>query len=114
MNLFIGNLPVTVTEGDLLSLLRLPQEEATRRLRIFKRADRKGSTQRFGLVYVESDADLRKMLERSRNAELDGQRLNVREFYSRAAGNERRALNWRSKKWPHAERRSSERRSAAA
>lgn len=112
MNLFIGNLPVTATEGDLLSLLRLPREDATRRLRIFKRADRKGSTQRFGLVYVESDADLRKMLARSRDAQLDGQRLNVREYYSRAAGNERRALNWRSRTWLHAERRSSERRSA--
>lgn len=112
MNLFIGNLPATATEGDLQGLLRLPREAATRRLRIFKRADRKGSTLRFGLVYVESDADLRKMLARGRDAQLNGQRLSVREYYPRAAGNERRALDWRTRVWPHTERRSMERRTA--
>lgn len=113
MNLFIGNLPATATEGDIQSLLRLPREAAMRRLRIFKRADRQGSTLRFGLVYVESDADLRKLLARSRDAQLGGQPLRVREYYPRASGNERRALDWRMRVWPHAERRTSERRTVA-
>lgn len=110
MNLFIGNLPSTTTEGDLCALLRLSQRDATRRLRIFKKADRAGRTLRFGIVHVESDADLHKLLERNRNVELQGQRLSVREYLPRAMGNERRAIDWRTRPWPHAERRVSERR----
>lgn len=113
MNLFIGNLPSTATEHDLSALLRLPRGEVLRRLRIFKRPDRQGHTLRYGVVHVESDADLRKMLARSRNAQLNGQSLSVREFIPRAAGNERRDLNWRTRSWPHAERRKAERRAAS-
>lgn len=110
MNLFIGNLPSTATEGDLRAILRLSQTEAAHRLRIFKKPGRQGHTLRFGLVHVESDNELRRMLQRNRDAELNGQRLQVREFVPRAAGNERRAVNWRSRPWPHAERRKAERR----
>lgn len=110
MNLFIGNLPSGATEGDLRAMLRLPLNDAAHRLRIFKKADRLGHTLRFGLVHVDSAADLRKMLQRHRDARLKGQPLQVREFQPRAAGNERRALDWRSRPWPHAERRMAERR----
>lgn len=110
MNLFIGNLPSKVTEQDLCALLRMSGHEAQRRLRIFKKADRAGRTLRFGIVHVSTDADLRKLLDRNRNAQLQGQRLSVREYVARAAGNERRAVDWRTRAWPHAERRMSERR----
>lgn len=110
MNLFIGNLPLKATEQDLCALLRLPEREAQRRLRIFKKADRAGRTLRFGIVHVDSDADLRKLLSRNRDARLQGQPLYVREFVPRAAGNERRAIDWRSRPWRHAERRCAERR----
>lgn len=110
MNLFIGNLPSKVTEHDLCVLLRLSEHEAQRRLRIFKKADRAGRTLRFGIVHVNTDADLRKLLDRNRHAELQGQRLNMREYVARAAGNERRVVDWRTRAWPHAERRVSERR----
>lgn len=110
MNLFIGNLPSNTTEGDLCALLRLPQREAPRRLRIFKKSDRAGHTLRFGIVHVETDADLRKLLERHQSAELQGLRLDVREYLPRATGNERRAIDWRSRPWLHPERRVSERR----
>lgn len=110
MNLFIGNLPSGATEGDLRAILRLSQADAGHRLRIFKKPDRRGHTLRFGVVHVASDAELRRMLQRNRDAELNGQRLQVREFMPRAAGNERRAVNWRSRAWPHAERRKAERR----
>lgn len=110
MNLFIGNLPSRATERDLCAVLRLSQREARGRMRIFKKADRAGHTLRFGIVHVDSDADLRKLIDRNRHAELQGQRLSVREFVPRAAGNERRAIDWRSRSWPHAERRLAERR----
>lgn len=110
MNLFIGNLPSKATEQDLCALLRLSQRDAERRLRIFKKADRAGRTLRFGIVHVPTDADLRKLLDRNRHAELQGQRLSVREYVARAAGNERRAVDWRTRAWPHAERRVAERR----
>ena len=41
---------------------------------------------------------------------LDGIAIEVREFHRRAAANERRALDWRKRPWPHPERRKSERR----
>lgn len=110
MNLFIGNLPSGATEGDLRAMLRLSLSDAGHRLRIFKKPDRQGHTLRFGLVHIESAAELRKMLQRNRDAEMNGQPLQVREFLPRAAGNERRAVNWRSRPWPHAERRMAERR----
>lgn len=110
MNLFIGNLPSRTTERDLCALLQLSQREAQGRMRIFKKSDRAGRMLRFGIVHVDSDNDLRKLIDRNRNAELQGQRLSVREFVPRAAGNERRAIDWRSKPWPHAERRIAERR----
>ena len=110
MNLFIGNLPSHTTEGDLCALLRLSQRDANRRLRIFKKADRAGRVRRFGIVHVESDTDLRKLLDRNRSAELKGQLLDVREYVPRAVGNERRAVGWRTRPWPHQERRLTERR----
>ena len=110
MNIFIGNLPINTTEGDLYQLLNLSQGEGARRLRIFKKASRSGPTNRFGLLYVETTADLRKFLKRARDAILNGQTLNVREYVPRAIGNERRAINWRERNWTHAERRRAERR----
>lgn len=110
MNLFIGDLPIDATEGDLCRLLQLKQRDVARRLRIFKKAARDGHTRRFGLLHVASDTDLRKLLERGRALDLRGRRLHLREFISRAAGNERRALDWRQRPWPHPERRHAERR----
>lgn len=114
MNLFIGDLPIDATEGDLCRLLQVRQRDVARRLRIFKKAARDGHTHRFGLLHVTSDTDLRKLLDRSRELELRGRRLNVREFIPRAAGNERRALDWRQRSWPHPERRHAERRASAS
>lgn len=110
MNLFIGDLPINATEGDLCRLLQLRQRDVARRLRIFKKAARDGHTRRFGLLHVAAGTDLRKLLDRGRGLELHGQRLNVREFVPRAVGNERRALDWRQRRWPHPERRQAERR----
>ena len=110
MNLFIGNLPSKATEQDLCALLQLSQREAQGRMRIFKKADRAGRTLRFGIVHVDSDTDLRKLIDRNRHAQMQGQRLSVREFVARAAGNERRAMDWRTRPWSHAERRMAERR----
>lgn len=110
MNLFIGNLPIKATEQDLCTLLRLSQRDAQRRLRIFKKPDRAGRTLRFSIVHVDSDSGLRRLIERNSHAELQGQHLSVREYLPRAAGNERRAVVWRSRAWPHPERRLSERR----
>ena len=112
MNLFIGNLPFNATARDLRSLLRLSEREAQRRLRIFKKSDRAGRVLRFGIVHVDNDAALRKLLDRNRDARLQGQPLNVREFIPRAAGNERRAIDWRTRTWPHSERRIAERRAS--
>jgi RNA recognition motif-containing protein len=110
MNLFIGNLPSGATVGDLRAMLRLSQAEAARRLRIFKKSDRQGHMLRFGLVHVASDTELQRMLQRNRDAVLNGQHLQVREFVPRTVGNERRAVDWRARAWPHLERRTAERR----
>ncbi|MFN2309661.1 MAG: RNA recognition motif domain-containing protein [Gammaproteobacteria bacterium] len=110
MNLFIGNLPSGATEADLCALLHLNADDAGRRLRIFKKPDRAGHMLRFGLVHVDSETDLHKLLQRHRDAWLSGQRLQLREFVRRTAGNERRAVNWRARPWSQAEQRAAERR----
>lgn len=113
MNLIIGNLPSQATESDLGRLLRLPKADQARRLRIFKKTAPNGQTRRFGLVYIPSAGDLRKLKARAQGAELHGHRLSVREFLPRAVANERRALNWRQVEWRYPERRARERRAAA-
>ncbi|MAT65588.1 MAG: hypothetical protein CMN57_08075 [Gammaproteobacteria bacterium] len=111
MMLFIGNLPQSATTARLADALRLGHEDA-HRLRIIRKPGRDGGMQRYAVLQVRTPAAANRLLGRSNKLRLNGQPLELREFCKRIANNERRALNWRSKPWPHAERRRSERRQA--
>ncbi|WJW75604.1 RNA-binding protein [Thiohalobacter sp. IOR34] len=109
MMLYLGNLPRAASEQRLARLMHLPRG-ALNRLRIIKKPGRDGDTIRYGLLYVDSEAEAKRLRVRSRGLQLDGQPVEVREFQKRVASNERRALDWRSRPWPHKERRLRERR----
>ncbi|BAZ92669.1 uncharacterized protein FOKN1_0265 [Thiohalobacter thiocyanaticus] len=110
--LFIGNLPQSATTARLADALRLGHEDA-HRLRIIRKPGRHGGVQRYAVLQVRTPAAANRLLGRSNKIKLNGQPLELREFCKRIANNERRALNWRSKTWPHAERRCNERRCTA-
>lgn len=109
MMIFIGNLPPVVSEQTLAVALRLSREDA-QRLRIVRKPSRYGGSVRYAVLQARTESAGHKLIARNGKVYVDGNRLVVREFQKRIAGNERRAVNWREKAWPHAERRRSERR----
>jgi RNA recognition motif-containing protein len=110
MEIHIGNLPPQATVSDLNNLFRLPANPS--QCRVFKKQGKDGRVFHYGLAIIRPDAAAQRLIERYRNASLDGKRLEVREFQARRIANERRALNWRTKPWNGGERRKLERRAA--
>lgn len=108
MEIHIGNLPPQATVADLNNLFGFPANPA--QCRVFKKQGRDGHLFHYGLAVIRPEAAGQRLLARYRNATLDGARLSVREFVPRRMGNERRALDWRTKPWHSAERRQLERR----
>lgn len=109
MMLFIGNLPHAATAARLADALRLPREDS-QRLRLVRKPGRDGDIRRYAVLHARTPALASRLQGRSGKFRLDGQALVIREFCKRIANNERRAPNWRSRPWPHAERRQTERR----
>lgn len=109
MIIFLGNLPAIATEQDLHDLARLDEET---RVRIYKKQDGKGGLHRYGLVYMKTDDDGRKLIRRLQGVACHGRTLQVREFGHRSASNERRRLDWREVPWEGPERRKGERRTS--
>ena len=109
VEIHIGNLPPQTTVGDLNQLFGFPANPP--QCRIFKKQIHDGRVLFYGLAIVRPDTAGQRLIERYRGASLNGVRLEVRQFIPRRIGNERRALNWRTKPWHGPERRRSERRS---
>lgn len=112
MMLFIGNLPPSATQPRLAEALRLGREDS-QRLRIVRRPGRDGGVQRYAVLHARTPALANRLIASNGKFYLDGRRLVLREFCKRIANNERRALDWRGRVWPHAERRQNERRLAS-
>lgn len=108
MEIHIGNLPPQATVSDLNNLFGFSANPP--QCRVFKKQGRDGRVFNYALAFIRPDAAGERLLSRHRNANLNGVRLNVREYTPRRVGNERRALNWRSKVWTAPERRNLERR----
>jgi len=108
MEIHIGNLPPQATVADLNNLFGFPANPP--QCRVFKKEGRDGRLINYALAFIRPDAAGERLLERHKNAALNGVRLVVREYTPRRVGNERRALNWRSKVWAGPERRNLERR----
>lgn len=107
MVLYIGNLSPLVTASDLCDLARMP---AGAHLRIIKKKTRDGGLVRFALVQTSGPRQAQRIIARLDGKPCQGQRLVAREYEPRAAGNERRRLDWRQLDWTRAERRRDERR----
>ncbi|HEB99027.1 MAG TPA: RNA-binding protein [Thiotrichales bacterium] len=113
MILYLGNLPPSVSEGRLLKVLGLTSLSPSR-LRIVKKPLQGGRVARYGLLQLQEGRDARRLLKGRRPVVVDGIAIEIREFHRRAAANERRALDWRQRAWPHPERRKAERRQPEA
>ena len=107
MIVFIGNLPAEVTANDLVAVAQLA---AGTPVRICKKQDGNGGWYRYGLVYLNSAAGGRKLIQRMHGTGMRGYSLQAREFGQRYVSNERRRLDWRRVRWHGPERRKGERR----
>ncbi|SCZ64301.1 RNA recognition motif domain-containing protein [Thiohalomonas denitrificans] len=113
MELFVGYLPPGIDSGGLRTAFRrsafLPPW-MIRSARIVQLQDRNGCVGRYGRVALTSRLAGHYAKRFMAKRGLHGYRVSVREFHHRAAGNERRALNWRLRYWGGVERRQGERR----
>jgi RNA recognition motif-containing protein len=107
MDLYIGNIPSNITEGQLKTFFKGYEKEAT-----FKIKRVKGDYQLFvfGLVSIPSERLARKAIKRLNQKRMEGKLLVVREYVHRVSNNDRRNLDWRNRKWMSRERRQNERR----
>jgi hypothetical protein len=108
MEIHIGNLPPQATVSDLNNLFGLPTNQS--HCRILKKHGSDGHVFHYGLVIIRHDVTGQRLIKRFRNASLSGTRLKLRELQPRRIDNERRALNWRIKRWTGTEQRAVERR----
>lgn len=122
MRLYIGNLPRQTTAYDLrrlfghalqgqsfLVIFRRYNMATRQTFRIVEQAGPEGVS-RYGYAEIEPDSAAQLCIERLHGLTLEGQALIVRELLPRSYMNERRAVRWRDRFWPHSERRGTERR----
>ncbi len=80
VNIYVGNLPSSVTSGDLERLFAEHGDVSSARVI----ADRHSGTSRgFGFVEMESDAAARAAIDAMNDAEVEGRRLKVNEARER-------------------------------
>jgi len=111
MIVFIGNLPPVFTAGHLGELAQIISGTHHR---IIKSHDNSGGVHRYGLVYLKSVRHAEELIRSLDGQACQGHTLEVREYQRRAAGNERRRLDWRRLPWEGEERRRGERRRAGS
>ena len=108
MELFIGNLPPGVGSAGFRSVF-LPSR-MIRSAEVVQFHDHHGAIHRYGRITLASGFIGTYAVRIMGKLRWPGTRLTVRKFHHRAAGNERRALNWRIRHWGGIERRLRERR----
>lgn len=107
MELYIGNIPASMTEAQLKSFFAGYDKNAT-----FKIIRSRGRQQLyiFGLVSIPSKRQARNAIHRLNNKRIDGKLIVVREYISRALNNNRRNQHWNNLKLISRDRRRNERR----
>ncbi len=108
MEVFVGNLPLETTAHDLRGLVGYTEQPVY--FRIVRKRARSGEIICYGVASAPSEEMGRRLIERLSRMELGGRRLVAREYVRRNYGNERRAVDWRSRPWHGPERRRGERR----
>jgi len=110
MVVFIGNLPKYAAEKDLCRLAHIALDTP---VRIIRKSDRYGRTQRYALIPAQGESRSKRLIRRMQARQWLGATLVAREYQHRTAANERRRIDWRTQPWKGAERRSAERRNGA-
>lgn len=107
MDIYVGNVPASVTSTELKKLFKGYDKLASFTV---KRMKGKLGPVTFGLVVIPSDRIAKKAIKRLHMKKFMGKVVIVREFSYRASGNDRRELGWRTKMWLGEERRNLDRR----
>ncbi|KPK40963.1 MAG: hypothetical protein AMJ69_00565 [Gammaproteobacteria bacterium SG8_47] len=115
MDIFIGNVPVPDGDSDadaLVNELRAALGAAANKLEfsVFLKQPPRGQKYCYAVVSTPSPRLGNRVLQDLTNQRLREERLTVRAFLPRAASNDRRAINWRTRAWHSSERRNTERR----
>jgi len=110
MDVFIGNLPASISFNEIRELHgNWDFDVAVTRV---DGKDKRGHEFHYFLAQfpLKDEAEAERLIKEMDGASCYGQRLEVREFLHRSYCNEQRALNWRKKNWDESERRKAERR----
>lgn len=108
MEIYVGNIP---SNSNIPYLEEFFKGFAKHAKFTIMRVKREHQLFVFGLVTIESSRIAKKAIKRLNLKRMDGRLIVVREYIHRVSNNDRRALNWRNKKWTGNERRKNERRS---
>jgi len=90
MNIFIGSLPYSVKESDLISFFEEYGEVKSAKI-ITDRVT--GRSKGYGFVEMNNDEDAKKAIAELNGAELEGRTLVVNEAHERSENRERRSGN---------------------
>ena len=107
MQIYIGNLSAAVNRLDLAQFLR---GFGTNLSFTFKYYQHDGKRFYYALTSITPDSQAKRAIARRHMTRLNGRSTVLRPFINRASINERRALDWRDKKWESEECRKIDRR----
>ncbi len=110
MDVFIGNLPASISFNEIRKLHgNWNFDVAVERV---DGQDRHGNEFHYFLAHFppQAEAEAERLIREMSGISCYGNLLDVREFIHRSYSNERRALDWREKRWDQPERRIAERR----
>lgn len=108
MDVFVGNLPDTITANVLEKLLS-PFDRAVQ-IKLHRHQDKDGLAGCYAVCTFSSPRPAHKAIKKLNGYTLFSRMLTVREYFYRSYSNERRALGWRDRPWQGVERRGVERR----
>jgi len=108
MDIFIGNLPLSISALELRRLFGEAGSQA--RFRLFQKRYPDGAVCCYGRAKIDHAPLAGEIIEQLRDRQLSGRRLEVRRFVERSPLNERRAPMWRGIPWVGLDRRKTERR----
>ncbi|PKM46449.1 MAG: hypothetical protein CVV05_01870 [Gammaproteobacteria bacterium HGW-Gammaproteobacteria-1] len=108
MEVFVGNLPETISVSELERLLAPFDRQV--QIKLQHQQYREGQAVCYAVCTFSSERLALKAIRKFDGHPLFGRALAVREYLYRSYSNERRALGWRERSWGGAERRDGERR----
>jgi hypothetical protein len=112
MDIFIGNLPGSKYEPEILGLLKNVERHAKTEIKSPIHKHRESGY--FCIATIKQDKIARRFIKKFNQKSPYGHKLMIREYVHRCYGNERRDINWREMKWQGHEKRGRDRRSFIA